>query len=77
MYVYDSTSIDSAEFIINKACDSGLIARIHTNIASRIIPRICRFDRQIVKLHKAAPSQNINSNNMVNEKEEIWACVVK
>ena len=77
MFVYDSTSLDTAEFIITKSCDSGLVAKIHSDIARKIIPRVCRFDRQIVKLHKAAPSKNINSNNMINEKEEVWACVVK
>lgn len=57
-----------------KSCKAGQIVNIMGNFAFSIVPKVCRYDRQIVKLLDA---QTRDMSATAAEREEWWTCIAR
>jgi hypothetical protein len=57
-----------------KGCKSGQIVNIMGDYAFSIVPKVCRYDRQIVKLMEA---QTRDLSATAAEREEWWTCIAR
>ena len=57
-----------------KGCKSDQIVNILGDYAYSIVPKVCRYDRQIVKL-KEAQTRDLSAT--AAEREEWWTCIAR
>ena len=57
-----------------KGCKSDQIVNILGNYAYSLVPKVCRYDRQIVKLMEA---QTRDLSATAAEREEWWTCIAR